>query len=121
MLVIGPVLVVVFPHLVKVEGIEEFDCPIISGHNEADVLDVSEFRDGVLGSLFCFQILLASSRCIGTTPFHRLHTHIKTGLLITHSANILKLVLQDRVYLRFFTSVLAILCQGVVLFLRLNI
>ena len=89
MLILGPVLVIVLPYLIKVERIEEFDRSVESGHDEANVLDVSHLRNGVLGSLFRLKILLAGSGCIAATF---LHTHF-THLLIAHSAYILKLVL----------------------------
>ena len=69
MLILGPVLVVIFPHLVEVECVKEFDRAIKSGHDEPDVLDVSELRDWILGRLFCLVILFAGSRSIGSAPF----------------------------------------------------
>ena len=92
-LVFSPVLVVILPHLVEVERVEELDRSIECGHDKADVLDVSELRDGVLGSLFRFKIRFSSSGAIGDTPFLRLHVHIEAGLLIAHRTHILELVL----------------------------
>ena len=119
MLVLSPVLVVVLPDLVEVEGVEELDRSIKSGHDESDVLDVSELRDGILGRLFCLVILFAGSRSIGSAPFLCLQAHLAV-LLIAHCAYILKLVLQDGVYLRLLALILAVLCHSV-LFLRLDI
>ena len=119
MLILGPVLVVIFPHLVEVECVKEFDRAIKSCYDEPDVLDVSELRDGILGRLFCLVILFAGSRCVGSTPFLCLQAHLAV-LLIAHCAYILKLVLQDGVYLRLLALILAVLCHSV-LFLRLDI
>ena len=119
MLVFSPVLIVILPYLVEVERVKEFDCSIKCGHDKADVLDVSELRNRILGRLFCLEILFAGSRCIGTAPFLCLQTHL-ADLLITHCAYILKLVLQYRVYLRLLALSLVVLCHSI-LFLRLDI
>ena len=120
MLILSPVLVVILPDLVEVERIEEFDRSVECGHNEADVLDVSEFRDGLLWRLFCLKILSAGTGCIGSAPFLLFETTKSEVLLIAHRAYILKLVLQNRVYLRLFACIRVILVDGVLL-LRLDV
>ena len=99
MLVVTPTLVIVLPHLIEVEWVEELDCAVETGGNEAYVLDVPHLgyriRYFLLRDQRSFVLLaIVSTFFLGflSKQFFRAANEVVS--VITH---VFKLVFHDRI------------------------